>query len=79
MKILCDKCFNTRAIVSENGYHKACVLNPNAIRACLKDGRHFLMSPLYKNKNNDVCNPELYMPDEIEVYHFDVPNQREED
>lgn len=39
----CEKCTNTRLIVSENGYFKVCTLSPQKARKCiLTNGKYFV-------------------------------------
>ena len=48
MKYDCEKCLNSRPIVSENGYRYICCLTPKQAAECIYDGRHYLEHPAVK-------------------------------
>lgn len=48
----CEKCLNSRTIVSENGIHHACCLSSKAALYCQLTSVHFAPHPMKKEDNN---------------------------
>lgn len=43
----CEKCLNSRLILSENGWHAICTLSQGEVLDCFANGSKFLPSGLY--------------------------------
>lgn len=46
MATKCDKCLNSRVVVSENGLHSTCILPAKKIAECMITGKFFTLHPL---------------------------------
>lgn len=55
---LCNKCINSRPIISENGYHSICCLSDNKATECLINKTYFELPPFCKCK---YCKAEKYL------------------
>ena len=49
--INCDKCLNSRPIVSENGMHYICALSAKKAKKCLLTGKNFISDRRIKDDN----------------------------
>ena len=54
----CDKCFNSRTVVSENGYHSACCLSESDSINCLTGKESMYVEKKHKLSEGQIQNLE---------------------
>ena len=70
----CEKCLNSRMIVSENGYHSICALSAKKASDCTFGKKnHFILHPRYREDSGTVPINDLYDEDGREVKTYEIP------
>lgn len=49
----CEKCLNSRLIISENGYHSVCCLSQKKAMDCITDKKSQFVA-LHKNESDNI-------------------------